>query len=89
MSKEEQVDTAYRIIWQSLLLMLAKKLPDDVIAKLEELRRERRQPTYPKQSMILCLRNQELAVKLNRPSCQDTGVLTVLGKMRNKIPTDR
>ena len=33
--------------------------------------------------------NQRLAVELNRPSCQDTGDFTVLGKMRNKVPTYR
>ena len=51
-----------------------KKLPDDVIAKLEELRGKEDSPMA---SVIYdtMFRNQELAVSLDRPSCQDTGVL--------------
>ena len=51
-----------------------KKLPDDVIAKLEELR-AKETDALPKVIYDTMFRNQELAVKLDRPSCQDTGVL--------------
>ena len=51
-----------------------KKLPDDVIAKLSELREKEDSP-MAKVIYDTMFRNQELAVKLNRPSCQDTGVL--------------
>lgn len=51
-----------------------KKLPDDVIAKLRELRDKEDSP-LARTIYDTMFRNQELAVKLNRPSCQDTGVL--------------
>ena len=41
---------------------------------------------FPKQSMIRCLKISELAVKLNRPSCQDTGVLQFWVKCGTKFP---
>ena len=47
MSKEEQV-TQLTEHMAKFIAHVAKKLPDDVIAKLEELR--------DKQSMILCLK---------------------------------
>ncbi len=51
-----------------------KVLPDDVFAKLEELRD---QETNELASAIYktMFKNQELARELNRPACQDTGVL--------------
>ena len=52
----------------------AKKLPDDVIAKLEELGAREDSP-MARVIYETMFRNQELAVKLDRPSCQDTGVL--------------
>ena len=52
----------------------AKKLPDDVIAKLKELQAQETDP-MPKVIYETMFRNQELAVQLNRPSCQDTGAL--------------
>ena len=52
----------------------AKKLPDDVIAKLTELR-EKEDTPLAKVIYDTMFRNQDLAVQLNRPSCQDTGVL--------------
>ena len=51
-----------------------KKLPDDVIAKLEELRAQETD-ALPKVIYDTMFRNQELALKLDRPSCQDTGVI--------------
>ncbi len=63
----------------------AKKLPDDVIAKLEELRSKEDSPmaTVIYDTMF---RNQELAVKLDRPSCQDTGVLQFWVKCGTRFP---
>ena len=52
----------------------AKKLPDDVINKLAELRDKEDSP-MAKVIYDTMFRNQNLAVELNRPSCQDTGVL--------------
>ena len=51
----------------------AIRLPDDVIAKLEELRDKEDHP-LAKVIYRTMFRNQMLAEKLQRPSCQDTGV---------------
>ncbi|MBR0074383.1 MAG: fumarate hydratase, partial [Synergistaceae bacterium] len=63
----------------------AIKLPDDVIAKLNELREKEDSP-MAKVIYDTMFRNQELAVKLNRPSCQDTGVLQFWVKCGTKFP---
>lgn len=63
----------------------AKKLPDDVIAKLAELRDKETSP-MTKVIYDTMFRNQELALKLNRPSCQDTGVLQFWVKCGTKFP---
>ncbi len=62
-----------------------KKLPDDVIAKLEELRQKEDSP-LAKVIYDTMFRNQELAVKLDRPSCQDTGVLQFWVKCGTGFP---
>ena len=61
------------------------KLPDDVIAKLKELSEKETDP-MPKVIYETMFRNQELAVKLNRPSCQDTGVLQFWVKCGTQFP---
>ena len=53
---------------------ISKKLPDDVVAKLEELASKETAP-LPKVLYETMTKNQKLAVQLDRPSCQDTGVL--------------
>lgn len=62
-----------------------KKLPDDVIAKLSELRDKEDSP-LAKTIYDTMFRNQDLAVKLNRPSCQDTGVLQFWVKCGTSFP---
>ena len=64
---------------------IGKKLHDDVIAKLSELRG---QETSPLASTLYdtMFKNQELAVKLDRPSCQDTGVLQFWVKCGTGFP---
>lgn len=62
-----------------------KKLPDDVIARLRELRDKEDSP-LAKTIYDTMFRNQELAVKLNRPSCQDTGVLQFWVKCGTGFP---
>lgn len=56
-----------------------------MIAKLEELRAQEDSPmaTVIYDTMF---RNQELAIKLDRPSCQDTGVLQFWVKCGTKFP---
>ena len=64
---------------------IAKKLPDDVIAKLTELRDKEDSP-LSKTIYDTMFENQRLAVELNRPSCQDTGVLQFWVKCGTKFP---
>ena len=73
MSNEVQVKKLTDIMAQ-FVGFTAKKLPDDVIEKLTELREKEDSP-LSKVIYDTMFKNQELAVKLNRPSCQDTGVL--------------
>ena len=63
----------------------AKKLPDDVVAKLEELRQKEDSP-MAKTIYDTMFRNQELAAQLDRPSCQDTGVLQFWVKCGTRFP---
>ena len=48
---------------------IGKKLPDDVVAKLEELGSQET-AALPKALYETMTKNQKLAVELNRPSCQ-------------------
>ena len=84
MSKEEQVrkmtDKMAKFIAHT-----AKKLPDDVIAKLEELRDKEDSP-LAKTIYNTMFENQKKAVELNCPSCQDTGVLQFWVKCGAKFP---
>ena len=73
MNKEAQVQKMTDMM-AKFVGYTGKKLPDDVIAKLEELR-AKETDALPKVIYDTMFRNQELAVKLDRPSCQDTGVL--------------
>ncbi len=84
MTKEEQVKNS-QITWQNSLLIQQKKLPDDVIAKLQELRDQEDSP-LSKTIYNTMFENQKLAVELNRPSCQDTGVLQFWVKCGTKFP---
>ena len=84
MANEAQVKKLTDIMAQ-FVGFTAKKLPDDVIAKLDELRQKEDSP-MAKVIYDTMFRNQELAVKLDRPSCQDTGVLQFWVKCGTKFP---
>jgi len=62
-----------------------KVLPDDVTEKLKELRALETEE-LPKTIYDTMFRNQELAAQLNRPCCQDTGVLQYLVKCGTRFP---
>ena len=62
-----------------------KKLPDDVVEKLEELGSQE-SAALPKVLYETMTKNQGLAVELNRPSCQDTGVLQFWLKCGTNFP---
>ena len=61
-------------IMAGFIAWTAKTLPDDVNRKLMELRSRETDP-MAKVIYDLMFKNRDLAVKLDRPSCQDTGVL--------------
>lgn len=65
--------------------LVGKRLPDDVTAKLKELAEEE---TMPMAKMIYetMEKNQELAYDLDRPSCQDTGVIQMFVRVGSKFP---
>ncbi len=63
----------------------SKKLPDDVLAKLEELRESETQP-MAKALYDTMVRNLDLALELNRPMCQDTGILQFWVKCGASFP---
>ncbi len=62
-----------------------KILPDDVQKKLKELSEAEVSP-MAKLTYETMLRNQELARQLDRPSCQDTGVLQFFARVGTKFP---
>lgn len=65
---------------------IGMKLPDDVIAKLSELR-EKETSELARTIYDTMFKNQEQAVALNRPSCQDTGVLQFWVKCGVNFPS--
>lgn len=84
MSKKEQVEqlTDYMANFVSYI---AKVLPDDIIAKLDELAEKEDSP-LSKVIYETMKKNQVLAKELNRPSCQDTGVLQFWVKCGTNFP---
>ncbi|WP_423806452.1 L(+)-tartrate dehydratase subunit alpha [Phascolarctobacterium succinatutens] len=63
----------------------AKVLPDDVIAKLDELAEKEDSPLSKTIYQTMKL-NQKLAKELNRPSCQDTGVMQFVVRCGTNFP---
>ena len=65
--------------------VVGKILPDDVTAKLKELSE---QETMPMAKMIYeCMeKNQLEAAELDRPSCQDTGVIQMFVRVGTRFP---
>ena len=84
MTKPESVQRMTEMM-EKFIAHTGKKLPDDVIAKLQELRDKEDSP-LAKTIYDTMFRNQELAVRLNRPSCQDTGVLQFWVKCGTGFP---
>ena len=84
MTKEENVQRLTDMV-ASFVGHIGKKLPDDVVAKLEELGRQET-AALPKVLYETMTKNQNLAVKLDRPSCQDTGVIQFWLKCGTNFP---
>ena len=84
MSKQAQVEklTDYMANFVSYI---GKVLPDDIIVKLDELAEKEDSPLSKTIYQTMKL-NQKLAKELNRPSCQDTGVLQFWVKCGTQFP---
>ena len=65
--------------------VVSRRLPDDVTARLKALAAEE---TNPMAAMIYrtMQRNQDLAEKLRRPSCQDTGLVQIFATVGSHFP---
>jgi len=69
----------------SFTVLVGKRLPDDVSAKLKALRDEE---TVPMAKMLyeVMEKNQNIAYGLNRPSCQDTGLIQMFVRVGSRFP---
>lgn len=84
MNKEQAV-TQMTDVMAKFVAYSGKVLPDDVTAKLAELAEKETNP-LAKTIYETMFRNQQLAKDLNRPSCQDTGVLQFFIKCGANFP---
>ena len=84
MTKEENVKKLTDMV-ADFVGFIGKKLPDDIVAKLKELGDKETDP-LPKVLYETMTRNQDLAVALDRPSCQDTGVIQFWLKFGTNFP---
>ena len=84
MTREEQVKKLTNLV-ADFVSYTGKVLPDDVKKKLRELG-EREDGKLAKVIYETMTRNQELALALDRPSCQDTGVIQFWLKCGTKFP---
>ena len=84
MDKQEQVELLTNYV-ANFVAHTAKVLPDDVIAKLDELAEKEDSPLSKTIYQTMKL-NQKLAKELNRPSCQDTGVMQFVVRCGTNFP---
>ena len=84
MTREEQVKKLTNLV-ADFVSYTGKVLPDDVKKKLRELG-EREDGKLAKVIYETMTKNQELALALDRPSCQDTGVIQFWLKCGTKFP---
>lgn len=84
MNKEEQVKKLTDLV-ADFVTYTGKVLPDDVKAKLRELG-EKEDGKLARVIYETMTKNQELALALDRPSCQDTGVIQFWVKCGTKFP---
>ena len=84
MNKQEQVAKMTDVM-AKFVDYTSKVLPDDVAAKLRELAAKETVP-IAKILYETYARNQKIAKELNRPSCQDTGVMQYFIKCGEHFP---
>ena len=83
-TKEQQVQEMTDKI-ANFISYMAKVLPDDVQEKIHELAQDEKNP-MAKSIYETMQHNMDLAAQLNRPSCQDTGVLQFWVKVGSNYP---
>lgn len=76
----KMVDTMAKFIG-----LVGKQMPDDVVAALERLQAEESNP-MAKVLYNSMFNNMKMAIELNRPTCQDTGVIQFFVKVGTKFP---
>ena len=81
----EQLVKKMTDIMAKFVAYTGKVLPDDVYAKLEELR-SKETSEFSTTIYDTMFKNQQLAKQLNRPCCQDTGVLQFFVKCGVNFP---
>jgi len=69
----------------SFIKHFGKVLPDDIRAKIQSLSEAETSP-MAKMTYETMMQNQELAKELDRPSCQDTGVIQFFARVGTKFP---
>ncbi len=84
MSNKEAVENMTGIM-AAFIEYAAKHLPDDVYARLRELQAEEDNP-LAREIYDLMFRNLDLAVELDRPTCQDTGFMQFWIKCGSGFP---
>ena len=84
MNKEQSIQTMTDTL-AKFTAYVGKVLPDDVEAKLIELRGKEDIPIANSIYDVM-FENQKLAVELDRPSCQDTGVIQFFVKCGSNFP---
>ena len=84
MEKREALDKLTYLV-ANFTNVISKRLPDDVKAKLKTLGEEESMP-MAKMIYEAMEKNQEQAIVLNRPSCQDTGLIQMFVRVGSKFP---
>ncbi|STV86259.1 L(+)-tartrate dehydratase subunit alpha [Klebsiella michiganensis] len=84
MSKSEQISHMTNVM-AKFVGYTGKVLPDDVTAKLEDLHKKETSKLADVIFMTM-IENQRLAKELDRPSCQDTGVIQFLVECGANFP---
>ena len=85
MENYTQQEKAFILGVEKVIDVTAKILPDDVLARLSEMRDNETSPSA-KAFYDCYFENLEKAVELNRPICQDTGVVNFYLKVGTHFP---
>lgn len=72
-------------IMSKFIGLIGKQMPDDVVSTLIKLKEEETEP-MAKVLYDSMFDNMKKAIELNRPTCQDTGVITFFVKVGTKFP---